>query len=176
MGRRRYPMEPYLNRRGVGWFRFALRSARFRRTVLRMPNSVLRRRLLFGYFGWLYRRFNQNGEIPTEMFAPDIELEQSAALIDSAGSFRGHEGLGAALRELSDAFSRVHFEPQTVFELAPDRLLFLVQFSATGRGSGVDFERTLGHLFELDMDAGLGTRWLVFWEANDALEAAGLSE
>jgi hypothetical protein len=110
------------------------------------------------------------------VFAPDFELEQTAALIDTAGSFRGRERVADALRELTDAFDNVRFEPQTAVELGPERFLFLVRFSASGRGSGVLIDQTVGHLFDFDIERGVAKRWAVYWQKDDALEAAGLSE
>jgi ketosteroid isomerase-like protein len=151
----------------------AYRAAPFRVAVLALPTaSRFRHSLVTQLFAWVYRNFNETGQIPRDIFAEDIRLHQSAALIDTAGTFLGLDGLERALSELRDALEEIRFEPLSVAELAADRFLVLVRFRASGRGSGVEVDQHVGHLFSLRQ--GSVVRWEVYWDEEDALAAAGL--
>ncbi len=167
-------MAPYLAPRPVDRaIPLLVRSGIVRRAVISRPSSRLRRVLLARIFGWGYGAFNATGQFPDPVFLPDVETEQTGALIDTAGTFRGHDGLRRVVAELRDAFGEVRFEPERFAELPDDRWLFLVRVHAAGSASGVSIERVLGHLFELG-DAGVA-RLTVYWEESDALEAAGIA-
>ena len=174
---RTYSMTQYAEWGPIRWLGpLALRKTTLRRAVLRMrAASRLRRRVVFAYFAWLYQEFNRTGTVPGSMFTADATLEQTAALLDTAGSFSGPEGVHAALRELTDAFDEIQFQPLTAVELARDRLLFFVQFSAAGRGSGLRLDQTVAHVFTVDLESALARRWEVYWREADALQATGLA-
>jgi ketosteroid isomerase-like protein len=127
--------------------------------------------MLLRFFAWCYRRLNSGEGIPSALFAPRFELHQAAALIDSAGTFTGPDSLDRVLEELTAAFSEIRFEPQSAVEVDADRLLFIVRFQASGRGSGLQLDRTIGHLFTIE--GGSATRLDVYWEESEALAAAG---
>ena len=167
-------MEPY--REGgpfAGLLAAGYRSRRLRAAVFARPQtSVYRRSLILRFFSWCYRVFNHTGQIPEAVFAPEAELRQTAALIDTAGTFEGRAGLARALEELRDAFENIRFEPHSLVELEAGQVLVIVRFRASGRGSGIEVDRRVGHLFTIQ--DGSAVRWDVYWEEEDALEAAGL--
>ncbi|MEJ7789331.1 MAG: nuclear transport factor 2 family protein [Thermoleophilaceae bacterium] len=168
------PMAPYLRPhvadRVLPVF---YRSTILRRAVLSLPaGSRLRRTLMARLFGWSYRRFNTTGKVPSAVFCPKAELTQTGALIDTAGTFHGRDGVDQALAELREAFEGVRFEPERVAELPDDRFLYMVRFQASGRASGVSIDRIVGHLFEVQ--GGCAARWGIYWEESDALKAAGM--
>lgn len=53
-----------------------------------------------------------------------------------------------------------------------DRVLVVDRQTARGRRSGLQYDREIGHLFTI-RDQKI-TRWENYWEANDALKAAGV--
>jgi ketosteroid isomerase-like protein len=146
-----------------------------RRAILsRTQDSRLRRQLLLAGLRWGYGRFNESGALPEPVLDPSMEFEQTAMLIDTAGTFSGIEGFEAMVSELRDAFGEIRFEPDSVIWLSRDEVLVTVQFRAMGSGSGIGTERQLAHW--LKFRDGRIVRFSVFWERSDALEAAGLSE
>jgi ketosteroid isomerase-like protein len=165
-------MDPYLEPGPFETLAASLyRSRLLRKALLDMPQtSGYRRTTLLRFFAWCYRRWNEGRSIPYAVFAPDFELHQTAALIDSAGTFTGRRGLDEVREELSGAFADFTFVPHRVLELDPERLLFMVRFRAVGRGSGLELDRTVGHLFATR--DGYASRMDIFWEESDALEAA----
>jgi hypothetical protein len=172
-----YPMAPYMVRKPIDrTLPVALRSIAVRKAIAALPNpSRLRRALMFRAIGWFYRRFNDSGQIPALVLAPDVQVEQTAALFDTAGSFHGHAGFEAMLQELRDAFDDVRFIPLEVAELPGLRLYLRILFEAKGRGSGIPTDRILGHIVDLDERLSITGFW-IYWNESDALEAAGLSE
>jgi ketosteroid isomerase-like protein len=107
------------------------------------------------------------------IFDSGIELRQLGDLAGTAGTFVGYEGLRKADRELNEALRDNRYE---LLEHAAsgDRVAFAVKASGIGRASGVRTETRVGHLFEVR--AGRITRWGVHANADEALEAVGLSE
>jgi hypothetical protein len=129
---------------------------------------------LLRYVAWAYGRFNERGQLPRSLLDPAMKFEQAASIIDTAGTFYGIAGFEAMLGELRGAFGKIRFDPESVIELSPDDLLLTIHFRALGGGSGVTATRVLAH--RLTLAAGNIVRFQVFWEADEALEAAGLTE
>lgn len=169
-------MAPYWEADAFGGLLAALyRSQRMRRAVVEMsPESSYRRTVLLRFFAWCYRRLNEGRGVPSAVFSEDFELRQTAAIIDTAGTFTGRDALTEVLAELHTAFEEIAFEPVDYLEIDPTQVLFRVRFRALGRGSGLRLDRKVGHLFQFSLQ-GNATGLDVFWEEADALEAAGLS-
>ena len=106
-------------------------------------------------------------------FHPDVELQQLADLPGTAGIFRGYEGLRQSSREVLESLDDVQFEPLE-HAASGDKVAFVVRATGTGRGSGAPVEARFGHLFELKDERV--TRWVVYANPEQALEAAGLRE
>jgi hypothetical protein len=112
---RRYSMVPYMAPKPIERvFPSALRSQAARRLVVALPSrSRLRRALILRVTGWFYRRFNSTGEQPDLVLAPDVRVDQTAALFDSAGTFSGPDGFEAMLDTRRRARSRGSGERST---------------------------------------------------------------
>ena len=112
-------------------------------------------------------------EVLATMFDSAVELQQLGGLAGTTGTFRGYEGLREAVREVHEVLDGNRYE---LFEHAAsgDRVAFAVKASGVGRASGVPAEMRVGHLFELR--AGRIIRWVLYANADEALEAVGLSE
>ena len=108
-----------------------------------------------------------------QLFDPDIEIRQSPQILDTAGSFRGYNGLIAAAREIDEALDDIQYE------LGHGRanenfVVFEVQALGTGRASGITIGIPVAHLWELR--EGRICQWGVYPSLEEALQAAGLSE
>jgi hypothetical protein len=172
-----YSMTPYMIQRPVErTFPLFMRSRGIRRAVAALPSSSrLRRALILRVGGWLYRSFNSSGQVPELILASDVTVEQSAAVFDSAGRFSGLVGFEAMLQEFRDAFDDFRFVPLTAIQLSPNRIYFTIRFEATGRGSSVQADRTIGHIVDLNGDLYV-RHFSIYWDEPAALQAAGLSE
>ena len=149
------------------------RSRLLRKAVIALPQgNRLRREGIFTIIAWSYREFNRTGRIPHVIISPDVECEQTGALIDTAGTFHGYDGLDAVIDELHEAFDPIRFELLSAIEISRNRILLLIRISARGKGSGMNIDRTVGHMY--DINDNCATRFVVFWEEADALKAAGI--
>jgi ketosteroid isomerase-like protein len=109
-----------------------------------------------------------------ELFDPSFELHQGASLLDSAGLFRGHDGLLQSARELFRGLRDLSWKPDD-FVAAPDgRVVVPFRFRATGRSSGVQVEVSLIHVWALRDD--LAIRCETYEDLAEALEAVGLRQ
>ena len=121
-----------------------------------------------------YDDFNRGMNVPRENFTPDFRLNQAAEMLGTVGTFHGPEALEMVITELHEAFEDVRFEPRTAGWLNEEQLLVVVRFQAKGRGSGVQVDQDIAHVWT---QQGLRVTSLdVYWERREALEAAGLSE
>ena len=63
-------------------------------------------------------------------------------------TYHGHEGFLENIGEMTDVFDDFRFEPLEIEENG-DRLLVTVQVTGRGKGSGVEIESRLFHLWQL---------------------------
>ena len=115
----------------------------------------------------------------------DTDLEGLLALLDPAivwvsppdalepGTRHGHPGVRAAFGATAMAWERSAHSPQEFVD-ADAKVLATVTFRGHGRGSGMDAERTEFHVWTID--GGVIVRFDWFYQRQQALEAAGLSE
>jgi ketosteroid isomerase-like protein len=103
----------------------------------------------------------------------DVVVEQERELLDTAGTFRGHEGIIAMLAELGDSFERIDWSPEEIHDLGDDRYLVRVHIKVVGRGSGIEQEADIGHVLRLH--EGRVHRMEVYRGWDEARRAAGLS-
>jgi uncharacterized protein len=90
-----------------------------------------------------------------------------------AGTYHGHEAVRKLLDTYLDAFDDLRLEPEEFFD-ADDRIVVFVRETARGRGSGVEVQIRVGHLWT--MREGKAMRFEYFPEREEALDAAGLKE
>ena len=91
-----------------------------------------------------------------------------------AGAHHGHEAVKELLKTYLEAFDDLRMEPEEFFDDAGDRIVVFIRETARGRGSGVEVEIRVGHLWT--MREGKVVRFEYFPEREEALEAVGLSE
>jgi ketosteroid isomerase-like protein len=126
-------------------------------------------RLRFGY-----ERFNRTGEYDVNLLAPDFEMHQASSIIGTAGVFHGRAAVIDVLRELEEAFEDLSWEVEKLIEAEDGRIVAFIRARARGRGSGVETDNRIAHLWTFREDKAV--RMVVFEERAEALEAAGLSE
>jgi ketosteroid isomerase-like protein len=90
-----------------------------------------------------------------------------------AGTYHGHEAVREFLDSYLEAFDDLHLEPEEFFD-ADDRIVVFVRESARGKGSGVEVQIRVGHLWTMREGKAVGFEY--FPEREKALDAAGLKE
>lgn len=117
--------------------------------------------------------FTERGELDGSLLTDDFEMQQAPSLIDTAGLFRGPEGIGHALEELRAVFDDLRFDPGEPREAPDGRFVLPIQVSGRGRGSGIEMQNQIAWVGTLS--DGRLSRLVVYEELDDALVAAGLA-
>jgi ketosteroid isomerase-like protein len=112
------------------------------------------------------------GEIPEELFDPEIEVWESADLPGELAG-KGYGNLVRANENLLDSFEEWSSEPEKFFDLG-ERILVFIRFRAKGKGSGINTNTPMAWL--LTVRNGRVIEWGLFGDRRKALEAAGLAE
>ena len=120
-----------------------------------------------------YEHFNRTGSPPFHILDERVVLRESEAAIVGGEVFEGHEGVRAALGQLSDAFDDLRFDVERVFD-SGDTVVCFVKLTGKGSASEVPVEIQFAHLLKLR--DGRITEWQVHQSREEALEAAGLAE
>jgi uncharacterized protein len=122
-------------------------------------------RLRAGYDAW------NRGDHEALLDQVDPEFELHDLDFPDSPVFRGRGGFLANVERLGEIWSEVQF---SVNELIPlgDRVLALLHVRLKGRGSGVELEADIGHLWT--MRDGKAHRLEVHLDADRARKAAGL--
>ena len=91
------------------------------------------------------------------------------------GRWRGREAMSRRYGDFLGGFKAFRAEPERYLVVDEHRILVLVHNSGQGRTSGLEFgQRTVANLFEIE--DGLVTRLVIYWDRNRALANLGLSE
>jgi uncharacterized protein len=118
-----------------------------------------------------YAELSRTGEFSWELVDPEVEVHDLPLTPDS-GAYYGHAGLREAMRNVELAFEDVRFEAEDFLD-AGDDVVVLVRMIGRGKGSGVEVDARIAHVWTLREGKGVRVRVL---DRDDALEAAGLSE
>lgn len=169
MEQRNQPVPP-ASAIGRAVVRTSVAFPRLRMAAEPFVTESLRRRLIPLVLEAGYRYFNRGRTIRHKNFVADFSLYQAAELLGTVGTFHGATALDRVNEELLDAFEDVRFSPEAVTRLDDDRLIFVVRFSATGRGSGLKVDRQIAHYWTF---RGVrAARLEVYWDPQEAFEAA----
>jgi uncharacterized protein len=84
-------------------------------------------------------------------------------------AFHGHDGFREFLTDWGSTWESWNLEPEEMREIG-NQVLVLTRVRARGRGSGVEFDQSLGHLFEFRGD--LICRGETFLDRDKALAVA----
>jgi ketosteroid isomerase-like protein len=105
-------------------------------------------------------------------FADDIEFHDPPES-PSPRVARGREEVREQFTSFNEAWTEHRSEPQEIRAVGADKVLYLSIEHFTGR-DGIELKTPSAALFTLS--DGRITRWEAFWDRQQALEAAGLSE
>ena len=114
------------------------------------------------------------GDLSTllELCDPDVEVAEPREIPDSS-TFHGHEGVRSVVGKLQEVFPDMEFAPAE-FLAHGYRVFVSMQWLGTGASSGASSQITLFHVW--GFEDRLVTRVQAFFDRQQALEAAGLSE
>jgi ketosteroid isomerase-like protein len=118
-----------------------------------------------------FEHFEQTGAPDWDQIDSDVEVCDHD--IPDAGIYRGHKGYAAWLTDWGEAWSDFRIEPERLIDAA-DKVVFLFQLTAKGRGSGVEVKRRDAMVFTLR--DGKTVRLDYYNNQAAALEAVRLSE
>jgi ketosteroid isomerase-like protein len=107
-----------------------------------------------------------------EAFADDFEWIVPEQL-DGRSVWRGREGFVEFVRTWTEQFEGWSIRVERLIDAGEDRVVALTHQTATGKGSGVPVELSLGQIWELE--AGRWIRVTNYLSHAEALDAAGLS-
>jgi ketosteroid isomerase-like protein len=104
-----------------------------------------------------------------EIFDQEIEWQLPDGGLHT-GTYSGHEDVRKLLESYLEAFDELHIEPQQFFE-DDDRVVVFARQIGRGRGSGVEVEIPVAHLWT--MRNGRAARIEFITDREKALEAVG---
>jgi ketosteroid isomerase-like protein len=118
------------------------------------------------------RALREDWSLSAVPLAPDFQVVDST-LPEAAGPERGRDALRAARLRMSEVFADFGYEVEEAMDLG-DCVLIRAHVFARGRGSGLELDGTMGHLWTFTK--GAASRLDVFGTWDEALEAVGLRE
>ena len=112
-----------------------------------------------------------------ELADPGVEYTPYLGSLLGAEAYRGHDGLGQYVDDLTEAWEWYHVDIDELRDLGDD-VLMVGRLSAKGRSSGLEVEERLAwiHTFRKGTGPSRYVRLRFFATPEAALEAAGLQE
>lgn len=110
----------------------------------------------------------ENEALALDLFDPDVEMRQTGAMLDTAGTFHGHEGMLRAAEEFLDAFGTIEWVTE---QWSQDRgwWIVTVRLIAVGGHSGIKTDTKVAHAWRVR--GGLVTDFRAYASSRAALEA-----
>ena len=121
-----------------------------------------------------YAVFSRTGEYNADFLAPDFELHQSSAIIDTQGVFHGRDAVLDVLRELQEAFEELSFEAEEFVVATGGEIVAFIHVRGRGRGSRIEIDNRIAHVWTYRDDKAV--QLVTYEEPAEALEAVGLKE
>jgi ketosteroid isomerase-like protein len=115
-----------------------------------------------------FEHFERTGEPVLDGLDPEVEVHDHD--IPDAGTYRGHDGFLKWLADWSEAWGDFSMEAERWID-AGDRVVLVLQMTATGKGSGVEVKRRDAMVWTLR--DGMTTRIDYYNNESQALEAVG---
>ena len=121
-----------------------------------------------------FEAFARGGpEAVVEFLDPDVELWLPSGLIQSGGTYRGREAVLGWMKEWAEAWEEIEYKAEEFTE-AGDAVVVDVLYDGRGKGSGARIQGRFWYVFK--ERNGRLSRWELYPDRTQALEAAGLSE
>ena len=114
-----------------------------------------------------YEEFNRTGEIPENLFDPEVEFVQVDGFAGT-GTNKGIEGVRNVLSNLLANFESLKMRPRDVVDEQGNEVLMLVALTALAKGSRIQVKETMFHSWT--MKDGRILRWR---EQEDACGCGG---
>ncbi len=122
-----------------------------------------------------YERWQELGRPTIEFLDPEIEWHGPREFPDLAEPHFGHDGVARYLAKVNEAFDDYRMVPEEFIDAGDDQVLVFSREGGRGKGSGAPVQTNpTAHLWTLR--DGKAIRMQSYWERDEALEAAGLSE
>ena len=102
----------------------------------------------------------------------DVQL--TTPTVEVGGAYDGPDGIRRFFTDIADASPDFKIVIESLEAVGPDRVLGLMSVTGTGRASGIPIENATGNVYDFADDRI--RRIQIFFDRNQALEAAGLSE
>lgn len=115
-----------------------------------------------------YDEFNATGDVPLDLFDPEVEYEQPELVIGT-GTYYGHGGLRQALREMLSSFETFEMRPTDLVYDCGENIVMRVQIKACGKGSGAEVGGRIFHVWTVR--GGRIVRGRVFLDRSEAIDA-----
>lgn len=111
-------------------------------------------------------------ELALDLFDPDVEMHQTSVMLDTAGTFHGHEGMRRAAQELLDAFGTIEWVPERWSEHR-GWVIVTLRLVAVGGHSGIETDTEVAHAWRVR--GGRVTDIRAYASAKQALDALAAS-
>ena len=120
----------------------------------------------------MYDAFSRGeAEAALSYFDPEVVMDASHRVDGRIG--HGHQELIAILTEWLGTWDQWHEEVEQTRDLG-DQVLVISTQRGIGRGSGIEWENRFAMLYEIQ--SGKISRWTIYDDLREALEAVGLRE
>jgi ketosteroid isomerase-like protein len=87
-------------------------------------------------------------ELGLDLFDYEVEMQQTSLMLDTAGTFHGHEGMRRAAQEFMDAFGTIEWVTE---QWSEDRGWVIVTLRLVARGglSGIETDTRVAHAWRV---------------------------
>lgn len=161
--------------------RFPALAGVVRRCILGLPpHSRLRRAVITIADRKTHEAMNRKDwHVVLMNWEPDMRLrfvsDPAGALPapDLAGEYQGHDAIRAALERFNDAWVDWQLDTGEIIDLG-DRHVCLCRYHARGKASGIKVDHPVAHVITVRERRVVAMDF--YWNQQQALEAAGLSE
>jgi uncharacterized protein len=120
----------------------------------------------------ILEQWEEGSPISSGLLDPEVEWVNPPDAVEP-GTRRGIDAFGKAAQAVTDTIDGVRLEVDEILD-AGERVALLATLYGRGRGSGVEVEFRLSHVWTIRDGKVVRFEW--FNSATEALEAAGLSE
>ena len=113
------------------------------------------------------------GDIPAAVEGLDPEIEFDMTFRPDGRVFHGHQGVAEGMRTWTGTFEAWDFELVDILD-GGEHVVATTQESGRGKGSGIEIDQTVVHLFRLR--DGKALYWKPYLDRDEALKAARFSD